>query len=393
MTAQRRTALTITLQAACLRWARARANLTVEELAKKLSMKKVDKIVAWERSGEISWSYAEKLASATHTPFGYLFLPEPPVEKLPISDFRTVKTQEIARPSPELIDVVHDALLRQDWYRNYILSSGGGELPFVGSLKPSTDIVRVAEQIRKVIRWDTALPTKTPTLGEMLSLRIRAVEDAGILVMRSTVVGNSHRKLSVEEFRGFALSDKYAPLIFINGDDAKAAQMFTLAHELVHIWLGVSGISNLSQTYSLKTNREKFCNAIAGELLVPTEKLKELWPLVEDSMKGIGRLTRVFKVSSLVVLRRLRDIEGISEKEFQFWYTNEVDESRHKQKASTGGGDFYRTLEARLGTRFASALVESTLDGGTPYREAIRLMGANDTDVVRKLAFAMGIVA
>ncbi len=291
-------------------------------------------------------------------------------------------TQEIAHPSPELIDVVSDAQLRQDWYRNYVLSNDGGELTFVGSLKPSKDVVGAAERIRRVIRWDAVLSNKVSSSEEALSLRIKAVEDARILVMRSGVVGNSHRKLSVDEFRGFALSDKYAPLIFINGNDAKAAQMFTLAHELVHIWLGVSGISNLLQTYSLKTRVEAFCNAVAGELLVPTERLKEMWRLVENekTSKGIDKLTRVFRVSSLVILRRLRDVEALPEDEFQLRYTNEVNESKFKQKASSGGGEFYRTLEGRLGTRFASALVESTLEGTTPYREAIQLQ--NELGVV-----------
>ena len=380
------------LQPSVLKWARERAKLTVPELAPKIPVKE-DAIIAWEQSGEITWSNAEKLASATHTPFGYLFLPKPLIEKLPIDDFRTVRTQEIARPSPELLDVINDALLRQAWYHDYMLSSGESELRFVASLKVSKDIVGTAERIRKVVRWDLVLSEKTSSSEEALSLRIKAVEEARILVMRSGVVGNTHRKLSVDEFRGFALSDKYAPLIFINGNDAKAAQMFTLAHELVHIWLGVSGISNLLQTYSLKTRIETFCNAVAGELLVPTEKLKELWPLVERSTKGIDQLTRIFRMSSLVILRRLRDVTALSESEFQLRYTNEVNESQFKKKASPGGGDFYRMLQTRLGTRFASALVESTLEGGTPYREAIQLIGSSDTDVVRKLALSMGTFA
>jgi Zn-dependent peptidase ImmA (M78 family)/transcriptional regulator with XRE-family HTH domain len=388
----------MSLQPACLRWARERAGLTEVALARKLGMKKPGKVIAWEQTGEISWSQAERLAEHTHIPFGYLFLPEPLVETLPISDFRTIKTQDIPFPKPELLDVINDALLRQDWYRDYARDAGWGELDFVDSLKPSrdkNDIIRTAEQIRSTVHWNGGLQKKTPTLDELLTWRVKAVEDARILVMRSKVVGNTQRTLSVGDFRGFALSDKYAPLIFINSGDAKAAQMFTLAHELVHLWLGLSGISNLNKTRPLGTSGEIFCNAVAGELLVPTEKLNDMWKMVDKSKLGkeIVTLTRVFRVSSLVILRRLRDIKAISEDEFQLRYKNEDDAARLRQKRSAGFGDPYRRLQTMLGTRFASALVESTLEGQTPYRQAIQLMGTKDTEIVHKLALAMGVLA
>ena len=233
----------ITLQPNCLRWARERAGLDTPDLAPKIGVKE-EKIIAWEQSGELTFSQAEKLANATHTPIGYLFLPKPPVERLPVNDFRTVGTSSITQPSPALLDVVNEALRRQDWYRDYLRSNGGEPLAFVGSISPLSNIVRIADTIRAEVFWNADLRAKAKSWEDALTKQTDAVENAGILVMRSGIVGNNtSRPLSVSEFRGFALSDRYAPLVFINGRDFKAAQMFTLAHELVHIWLGIPGIS------------------------------------------------------------------------------------------------------------------------------------------------------
>lgn len=387
-----KTSVKLTLQPACLRWARERAKQSLPELAKKLGVKE-EKVVAWEQSGEISMALAEKLANSTRTPLGYLFLPEPLTEELPISDFRTVNTQDISSPTADLLEVVDDALLRQDWYREYILSNNGDSLPFVGSLKASSDIVEAAKSIRDVVGWGAKLREQSSSSEDVLSRHIDAVEQAGILVMRSSIVGNNtSRHLSVSEFRGFALSNEYAPLIFINGQDAKVAQMFTLAHELVHIWLGVSGVTNLNQTYPSEISNERFCNGVAAELLVPLEELRTIWPMTETSSNRFAQTARYFRVSSLVILRRLRDAGELSKEEFERRYTDEL--VQFKLKTSTvGGGDFYRALYARLGKRFVSALVESTLEGGTSYRDAFQLLGVNKAETVRELASRMRVSA
>ncbi len=378
-----------TLQPNCLQWARKRAGLSVSDLAQKLGVTK-DKVIAWEQSGELRFSLVEKLASVTHTPLGYLFLPEPPIEELPVADFRTVDAHIIQHHTPDLLDIVNDALRKQDWYRDYILETGGEELAFVGSLSASEDASGAAEKMRSIVAWNAELRATANSWETALSKQIDTVEEAGILVMRSGIVGNNtHRPLSVSEFRGFALSDKYAPLVFINGKDSKAAQIFTLAHELVHIWLGLSGVSNLNQTYSPEINAERFCNAVAAELLVPLAELNLQWKAVQGYTDSIVRLVRYFKVSSLVILRRLRDAQYLTEEEFRRLYTDEL--VQFNQKSSGGsGGDFYRTLRTRLGKRFASALIGSTLEGTTAYRDAFQLLGVNNSEKIQRLAAMVG---
>jgi len=366
-------------------WARDRANLTTSGLAKKVGVKD-DTVIEWERTGVISLSQVDKVAAHTHTPVGYLFLPAPPVETLPVNDFRTVGGATI-QPSPDLLDTVDDAILRQGWYRDYLVRNGAPRLDFVGSAGVDEDPVAVAGRMRAFVGWDTAKQSAR-TWEEAFDRLVQAIDNSGVLVMHSGVVGNNtHRPLDVQEFRGFALSDEYSPLIFVNYRDAKAAQMFTVAHELVHIWLGASGVSNLTQTRASDHQEvERFCNRVAAEFLVPQPELAAQWQLVQPFRDYVIRLCRYFKVSSLVIIRRLRDLEYIAESDFVRAYADALTQFTKPMTEKGGGGNFYLTVRSRLGRRFISAIVASTLQGDTPFREAFRLLGVNNSDGIHKLA-------
>jgi Zn-dependent peptidase ImmA (M78 family) len=375
-----------------LRWARERAGLSTRELAEKLKTKP-EVVRDWELSGELSFSRAEKLAKVTYTPFGYLYLETPPEEKLPVPDFRTVAGKELKRPSPDLLDVLYDALRRQDWFRDYLIAYGEEPLSFVGSIKLEDSPDEVATRIRHGIHLDTEVRSNARNWEEALRLQIEGMEESGVLVMRSGIVGNNtHRQLSVDEFRGFALSDPYAPLVFINSRDSKGAQMFTLAHEIVHIWLGVSGVSNLEATYAPNHRIERFCNRVAAEMLVPAAELRAEWHTVRNQPTPLVGLARRFKVSSLVLLRRLRDLRFISQAQFERQYSEEEKRFEERATQSTGGGDFYLTQRTRTGTRFAKALIESVLEGRTTYRDAFQLLGIRKIETfnefVKEMNFA-----
>ncbi|MDX2213159.1 MAG: XRE family transcriptional regulator [Oculatellaceae cyanobacterium bins.114] len=376
--------MNISLQPTILRWARERSGLSVEALAKKIQVKP-EKVVDWEETGELSFNQAEKLAKVTHIPFGYLYLPVPPQELLPIPDFRTLGNEEINHPSPSLLATLDQAQQIQSWFREELITRGREPLPFVDSLSQNLPELEAADHIRQVVGFDVR--QRAHNWEEALRLQIEQIENTGVLVMRTGIVGNNtHRPLFVEEFRGFALSDAYAPLIFINGRDTKAAQMFTLAHELVHIWVGVSGVSNLDKTYVEHNGVEQFCNQVAAELLVPSAELLAQWAEVASQDNWLHTLTQRFKVSSLVILRRMRDSELISPSTFQERYQIEQERFQESTSQQTGGGDFYRTQLSRLSHQFIRALVESTLEGRTPYRDALRLLGLPKVETFHKLA-------
>ena len=333
----------VTLVPEVLRWARDRASLSVRELAGKMRAKP-EQVREWDKLASLSFARAEKLARVTHTPFGYLYLQAPPEETLPIPDFRTVAGKDFVRPVLDLLDVLSDALRRQDWFRDYLIVYGDEPLSFVGSVKVEDSPDAVAARIRHTIHLDTAERSSSRTWEEALRLQVEGMEESGVLVMRSGIVGNTHRQLSVDEFRGFALSDPYAPLVFINSRDSKGAQMFTLAHELVHIWLGVSGVSNLEATYAPNHRIERFWNSGGGPIELRTE-----WPTARTQSRPLASLAQRFKVSSLVLLRRLRDLRFISEAQFERQYADEEKRFQDRTTQSAGGGDFYLTQRARTG--------------------------------------------
>ena len=230
---------TILVKPELIRWARKRSGLTVEELQHKFP-----KFSQWESGdAEPTLRQVENIAKATFTPLGYFFLPSPPVETLPIPDFRTVGDVPIDRPSPNLFDTLHDMQRRQDWMRDEVIENGQDKLNFVRSGK-GLSVLELAGKIRETLGLSDGWSERCTAWEEALRELRNAVERLRILVAITGVVGlNNRRSLDPQEFRGFVLCDDYAPLIFVNGADSKSAQMFTLAHELAHLWLGEDGNS------------------------------------------------------------------------------------------------------------------------------------------------------
>ena len=377
--------MTIDLQPRLLEWVRERAGLTAETLAEKLGVS-AEKVTAWEQDGRITYRQAEKLAGVTHTAFGYLFLAEPPDERLPIPDLRTVGSVAAGRPSPDLLDVIYQSQRRQEWFREYQIAEEGAELEFVGSTPVGSSVKAAAAAIRKRLSFHPS-ESKETSLDGVLRDFGEAVEAAGILVVRAGIVGNNTRRtLNPQEFRGFALVDAFAPLVFVNAADFKAAQIFTLAHELAHVWAGESALSNLENTLVPEQQRvEWFCNAVAAEYLVPLEGLKaRLLNLHGDPAQVVEVLRRHYRVSELVIIRRLYDAGEIPEAEFKRWYEERIDAYRHQPKNS--GGDFYKNQPNKIGRKFASALIASTLEGKTLFRDAMSLLDMKKTATFQEFA-------
>jgi Zn-dependent peptidase ImmA (M78 family) len=370
-----------------LAWARERSGLGVDELTTRFP-----KLAEWE-SGERAptLKQLEDFARATHTPVGFLFLPEPPEEQVPIPDYRTMGDVGVRRPSPDLLDTIFACQQRQEWYRDFAQVTREDPVAFLGSLTTSVPVVEAAEQIRATLRFD--LGERGHTWTDALRTLVDHAEELGVLVMVSGVVGaNTHRKLDPEEFRGFSLVDRLAPLVFVNGADTKAAQIFTLAHELAHLFLGETALDNADLGEAPANPVERWCNRVAAEMLVPLAALgAELSPdaQIADELESLARR---FKVSTLVVLRRVHDAGRLSWDEYQTAYRAELARILEILGERSGsGGNFFNTQPARVSKRFARAVIVSTLEGQTLHRDAFQMLGFRKLSTFEELVSRLGV--
>lgn len=353
-----------------LQWAAHRAG---KEDQIKLEFPNWDKWVSNEKQPTLK--QLENVAKATSTPLGFFFLPAPPVERLPLPHYRTTDDRPTNNPSPNLLDTVHTMQRRQDWMRDYLIDIGFDPLDFVGVSNVNQSAKEIAVAIRKRLGLEHGWAATCRTWQDALRMLLQKIEEIGILAVVNGIVGNNtRRKLDVEEFRGFVLVDRYAPLIFVNGADGKAAQMFTLAHELAHIWLGASAAFDLQQLQPADNETEKKCNIVAAEFLVPEAELRQYWIGIRHDEERFQLIARKFKVSEVVAARRVLDLGLITQSDFFDFYQNRY--LRGLQEApDTSGGDFYAVQPYRISRRFARAVISATAEGKLLYQEAYRLTG------------------
>jgi Zn-dependent peptidase ImmA (M78 family)/transcriptional regulator with XRE-family HTH domain len=362
----------VNVQPEILRWARERSGM--EEIA---LYKRIPQLKTWERGDkQPTFKQLEAFAKATNTPLGFLFLPAPPEEKLPIRDLRTVKDTP-PRPSPELLDTIYAMQRRQDWVREERVDAEASPLEFVGSARLNDDPAAVGQEMRRMVGIAGDWAAQVANWQEAVNELRRRFEGLGVMTVVNGVVGNNtHRKLDVEEFRGFALTDPQAPLIFVNGADAKSAQLFTLAHELAHVWLGPEGegLSGFEGIFPGDGRVETFCDQAAAEFLVPARELKERWRDVKGAPDAFEQMARRFKVSPIVAGRRAMDLHLAPRDAFFDFYKAYTKRERQRVKRA-GGGDFYNNQNTRVGATFAKSVMRAALEGRLSFKEAYDLTG------------------
>ncbi|MBN2927908.1 MAG: ImmA/IrrE family metallo-endopeptidase [Eubacterium sp.] len=362
----------VNIQPAIISWA---LSQTSEE---KLGTKLVDNIKHWlDGTKSPTFNQIEDFSKKSHIPLGYFFLQTPPIEQISLLKYRTLDSIQLTNPSRNLIDTIHDMEAVQEWMVNYRKEWNYDTISIVGSLKGITDISVIADTIRKDlglnIEWYKDCGNPSEAFNKVRGL----LEECGIVVMMNGIVGkNTHRALDVNEFRAFAMVNEWAPLIFINGADSAGGRLFSLFHELVHLWIGENDLYNDTE-YSANGIKpiEVTCNAVAGALMVPKTVFLEKWNnnTNDDIHEKIKELARMFRCSSSVIARRALDNKKIDQNVYNMVIADAIEAYIQTKQEKSSGGDYYRVARSKLDGVFVRALCESVNSGRTSFTEAYRL--------------------
>ena len=291
-----------------LKWAITRAGNELEDFLVSNPMVK-----EWiDGGGYPTIRQLEKFTQKVHVPFGYMFLQEPPEEQIPIPFFRTGKTNPVAEKIPlNIYDTIQIIQERQNWLIEYLEKNYYEDLEFVGKFDPNTDYQTIVQDIKRTLNLQNDWSSKFNNWEETLNFLTIQIEEIEIIVTFNGIVGNNTRRvIKPSECRGFVLVNKKAPFLFVNAADAKAAQMFTIIHELAHIWIGKTAGFDNKQMLPANDPIEILCDKVAAEFLVPKHYFIQKWSETRDFRK----LSESFKVSPIVIARRALDLNLIDKK-------------------------------------------------------------------------------
>jgi len=363
-----------------LRWARETSKMSIETVALKIKVKE-EKIDLWEKGDNYpTINQLEKLSKLYRRPISVFYLPEPPSDFQTLRDFR--KSRDLNEYSTALTFIIRDIQLKQFWLSNFLKEESEQPLDFIGKFNKNDDIKLIAKNIKEVLEIDDHYYN-----NDTLRYWIDKIEQKGIFVSLTSNI-HSHLKIDVEEVKGFAITDKYAPFIFINSADSKNSQLFSLIHELAHLWINVSGVSAFDFIDFRDKNElnkydplEVVCNKVAAEILMPEEIIRSLFKSnSEITHELIEKKAREIKVSSFALLVRLVNMNIISTTVFNSYKKvfNEKYEDyleRQAKKTKKKGGPSYYILKIRKNSRaFTSFIYGNYKSGKISGYEANKLL-------------------
>ncbi|WP_126972836.1 ImmA/IrrE family metallo-endopeptidase [Gynurincola endophyticus] len=354
------------INAALIEWAIIRSGNSLEDF-----YAQNPNVRSWTNGDKVpTVKQLESFTNKVHVPFGYMFLTTPPEERIPLPFFRTGSNEISKKVSLNVYHTIQIIKERQDWLRDYLEELEYPDLDFVGKYSLNHDYRVIVKAIKDTLHLSSGWAEKQNSWERALEYLTSTIEEAGMIVSFNGVVGsNNYRAIDVKECRGFVLVDKKAPFLFINSSDTKAAQMFSLVHELAHIFIGESAGFNNDKLLPASTPLENLCDKVAAEFLVPESFLLERWKTTRD----FNVLSRVFKVSPIVIARRALDLSLINKAQFFRFYNNYILEFNFRKELSSSGGNYYTTVRKRISLRFAVFVNNAVKENKLLYRDAYRL--------------------
>lgn len=355
---------------AVLRWARETAKFDLETAAPKVSVS-VERLVSWEDgSDQPTITQAKKLAKLYRRSFALLFLEEIPKDFSPLKDFRRDGSKELSSAS---VFIIREIQQRQEWISEFNQENGEEKASFVGRFTINDDTRSVANDILETLNIHPPDYSRT-AIREWVD----AAERNGICISRTSNI-HSHLKLDAEEVQGFTIADPFAPFIFINSQDYDAPQVFTLVHELVHLWIAASGISNSSELTIEPVDGlsgiEYFCNEVAGLALIPDDVLNSIPDNVFDRAEDVYRTARNLGISSRVLLVRsykanridldiYRSLKNQTDAAFRAFIKQEEEKkARQKADGKTSAPNYYLLTVNRNSRLFTQVVLGEYKEG------------------------------
>lgn len=363
-----------------LRWARETSKMSVGEVALKTKVKE-DKIKLWEKGEDFpSIKQLEKLSKLYRRPIGIFYLPEPPTDFQTLRDFR--KNISSTEYSTALTFIIRDIQSKQAWFSDFLKEEGENQLDFIGKFSSNISVEKIALEIKETLNIGSIEKHQ-----DILKYWIEKIEFKRIFVSLSSNI-HSHLKIDVNEVKGFAISDKYAPFIFVNSADGKNSQLFTLIHELTHLWINASGVSSfniIDFRDSTELNKfdpiEVFCNKVTAEILMPKSSIVNISKGYKNFTSSIvEKMAKNLRVSSFALSVRLLNLKIISVTQFNHFtkvykekYEEYLEVQANKQKGN--GGPSYYLLKIRKNSRaFTSYIYSYYKSGKITANEANKLL-------------------
>src|SRR5216684_6943123 len=384
-----------------MRWARETAGLSIDQAVEKLGINDARGVVASDRLTAIEQGTVApsrplllKMAQQYRRPLVAFYMSAAPQKGDRGQDFRNIPDRQSGAEA--LIDaLVRDIRARQSTVRDVLIDEEETRpLRFVGSMTMADGVGAVLASLRQIIRIDLSEFRAQASPESAFALLRSRVEAAGIFVLLIGNLGSHHSAIDVEAFRGFALADDIAPFVVINDQDAKSAWSFTLIHELVHLWLGTTGVSGVFADAEI----EKFCNDVAGSFLLPANELPQvgvnLKTDVEAAAQRIGEFAEERHLSrSMVAYSLFRaglltdDVWRTLSSRFQMQWRQSREAKRERQKDGTGPS-YYVVRRHRLGSALLHFVSRNLSDGVLTPTKASQVLGVKP----RSVAFLLSSV-
>jgi Zn-dependent peptidase ImmA (M78 family)/transcriptional regulator with XRE-family HTH domain len=354
-----------------MKWARESARMTEEIASSKVSVTTA-KLMEWEAgTSQPTIRQAQKLAKAYKRPFALFFLPDIPNDFQPLRDFRKSGSKSLTTSS---IFIIREIQQKQAWISGVYAENHEEKLAFVGRFSVNDNPQDVATDMLNVLNITPSHYNKENPIKNWID----AAEAKGVFISRTSFI-HSRLKLDSEELQGFAIADPHAPFVFVNSEDWNAPQLFTLVHELAHIWIAESGISNEVEPHLKQSDNlepvELFCNEVAANALMPKEIILTLDPALFQSSQDIFNIARRFGVSTFALLVRVLNLNLISlhtyhklkkqaDIEFKEYLLREADKkAKQKEKDKQSGPNYFLLLLNRNSKLFTQAVLDEFRGG------------------------------